>query len=350
MTNREKHKQQLIETLTHAQRIAFAPLMFQAVNSIIEFGILKSVDTKPHSKTELMQELNLNEYTVTTLLEAAEVIGIIEKNEKKEYSSTQLGQAFLYDEMTKVNFEYVRDVCYRGAESLTESFQKGSCEGFKKLFPKADTIYPYLTKLPAKMQRSWYGFDHYYSDCCFDIVYKIISDSKKIFDIGANTGKFERLCLKKNPNIDITMVDLPDNIEYVRNDKELEGCKFFSTNVLDEKSDFPQISGAVLMSQFLDCFSKEQIIFILKRIALNSSADTKVYILEPFIDRQRFEGAKFSLIHTSLYFTCMANGKSKMYSYSDMEEMINQSGWKISSVYDEIGAHDYTFLECVKNV
>ena len=76
---------------------------------------------------------------------------------------------------------------------------------------------------------------------------------------------------------------------------------------------------------------------------------TKIYILEPFIDRQKYAGAKFSLVHTSLYFTCMANGCSKMYSFKDMGIFVKEAGLKINAVYDALGAHDYTLLECVKN-
>ena len=98
------------------------------------------------------------------------------------------------------------------------------------------------------------------------------------------------------------------------------------------------------------CFSPQQIKFILEKVAKTALDDTKIYILEPFIDRQKFEGAKLSLVHTSLYFTCMANGCSKMYSFSEMETIIKDAGLKVNAVYDALGAHDYTLLECVKNV
>ena len=67
------------------------------------------------------------------------------------------------------------------------------------------------------------------------------------------------------------------------------------------------------------------------------------------IDMPQFEGAKYALSHTSLYFTCMANGCSKMYSKKDMEEMIEAAGLKVNAIYDSLGAHDYTLLECIKN-
>lgn len=348
MNNRAEHKKNIIKSLTEAQKIAFAPLSFQAINSMLEFGILKTIDESPKSLEEIQKILELSEYTVNTLLEVSEAIEIVEKKEDKFYI-TQLGKTFLYDEMTRVNFNFVKDVCYLGAGELETSFEKSSPEGIKKLFPEAKTIYPYLSRLPEKMKKSWYEFDHFYSDNCFGIIYKIIENSEKIFDIGGNTGRFERICLKNNPHVDLTMIDLKENIEVIKNDEELAGCKFHAADILDEKSELPKMSGAILMSQFLDCFSKEQIEFILKRLVKTSSDDIKIYILEPLIDRQRFAGAKYSLVHTSLYFTAMANGCSKMYSYSDMEKIIEKSGLKINYIYDNLGAFDYTLLECVKN-
>ena len=77
------------------------------------------------------------------------------------------------------------------------------------------------------------------------------------------------------------------------------------------KDNLPVLSGAVFMSQFLDCFSEEQVVSILSNVKKSMKEGTKVFILEPFTDRQLFDGATYSLVHISLYFTCMANGNSK---------------------------------------
>ena len=295
----------------------------------------------------MKEELNLSEYTVSTLLEVAEASGIVNFNDGI-YSITPLGQAFLYDEMTRVNFNFVKDVCYKGAEKLSESFITGEPKGLKAMFGDAATIYPYLSKLPQDMKNSWFEFDHYYSDNCFDIVYKIITPVSQIFDIGANTGKFEKVCRKYNKDINLTLIDLPQNIEVIRNDPELAGCKFHAANILEEADNLPEISGAVVMSQFLDCFSEEQIVSILSNIKNSMTDDTRIYILEPFTDRQIFDGAAYSLAHISLYFTCMANGKSKMYTEKRMLELVKKAGLKLHEKHENVGVHDYTLLEVVR--
>lgn len=342
---RKERTSSTITALKDAQKIIFAPLTFQAIGTMLETGILQSLDKTPKTIQEIMQNLTLTEYTVRTLLEVAEVTDIVEKNEDK-FQLTKTGECFLYDEMTKINFNFIKDCCYLGGSELTQSFLQEKPVGLKKFFVDSDTIYPHIPTLPEKFKKSWYEFDHYYSDNCFDIIYNIISaqNPEKIFDIGGNTGKFERVCLKNNPNIDITMLDLEENINAIRN--TLTGCKFHPINILDESQKLPEFSGAILMSQFLDCFSKNHIKSILSRIKNSSQAGTKIYILEPFTNNQVFDGAKLALTHTSLYFTCMANGYSKMYTIDEMLDIIKISGLNITNTYQSIGAHDYTLLEC----
>ena len=76
--------------------------------------------------------------------------------------------------------------------------------------------------------------------------------------------------------------------------------------------------------------------------------DTRIYILEPFTDRQIFDGAAYSLAHISLYFTCMANGKSKMYTEKRMLELVEKAGLKLHEKHENVGVHDYTLLEVVR--
>ena len=102
------------------------------------------------------------------------------------------------------------------------------------------------------------------------------------------------------------------------------------------------------MSQFLDCFSPSQIITILQKAQKALNPNGCIFILEPFWDKQPYKAARFSLNHVSLYFTCMANGNSKMYSFTEMKEYIEKADLQIEAVYDGIGENDYTLLKCTK--
>jgi hypothetical protein len=98
------------------------------------------------------------------------------------------------------------------------------------------------------------------------------------------------------------------------------------------------------MSQFLDCFSLDQIRAILEKTAQALSPETDVFVLEPFWDMQRFEAASFSLQAISLYFACMANGNSKMYRYQELREAVEQGGFKLLEAHHNLGANAYSLL------
>ena len=348
---KKKNISSAFNALTEAQKIAFAPFTFQVVAAMLEFGIFKSLNKQPKTKEQISKDCNISRYTVDTLFDAAVCAGLIKGNPDGIFSNTKLAEAFLFDEMTRVNFNFMKDICYIGAHELTESFRTGKPLGLQKHYFNSPTIYSELTKMTPQMQKSWYEFDHHYSDDCFDEVLKIIFEKQPdtICDIGGNTGKFEKACLEYSSDCNIVMVDLPENIEETRKAFDTPRCSFVAANILsDEKLNFGKIPDAFFMSQFLDCFSREQILFILNKVADASDNNTRIYILEPFIDNQIFEGAAYSLSHISLYFTCMANGCSKMYNEADMREIIDQSKLKINKAYYNIGKYDYTLLECIK--
>jgi hypothetical protein len=99
------------------------------------------------------------------------------------------------------------------------------------------------------------------------------------------------------------------------------------------------------MSQFLDCFSEEQIISILRRAVRAMSPSSTLCILELLWDRQPNEIAAFCLQQTSLYFTCIANGNSQMYHSSDLMRCLAESGLKVIEDRDQVGLY-HTLLKC----
>lgn len=337
-----------VKALADAQKIAFAPLTFQAASSMIDLGILDLLENNPSEIDEICKNCSVSKYTAETLMQVGTASGIVVNNNGL-YSNTAVAQALLKNEMTKVNFNFVKDVCYLGASELTQSFKEEEPVGLKKFIGDYKTIYEMLQILPENIKKSWFEFDHFYSDRCFEEALKIIFQKpvKQIFDIGGNTGKFERACLKFSNECKVNMIDLPENIDAAKKNFSDDRLNFYGIDVLDKNSKFPEISGAVFMSQFLDCFSEEQIISILSNIKNSMTDYTRIYILEPFTDKQIFDGATYSLVHISLYFTCMANGKSKMYTEKRMLELIEKAGLKLNKKYENVGVHDYTLLEVV---
>jgi len=186
--------------------------------------------------------------------------------------------------------------------------------------------------LQPHVQQSWFAFDHFYSDEIFGDALKIIfkNPPKTIFDIGGNTGKFAMLCCDYNSDVHVKIFDLPGQLQKaLSNAKEKRLEDRISGQEIDWLSENPQLhEGAdiIWMSQFLDCFSKDEILKILSTSVTVMTADTELIIIETYTDRQKFGNAKFTLEATSLYFTALANGNSKMYKSTELIELCDQAG------------------------
>ena len=332
-----------------AEFIAWGPVVFQASRLMVKFGIFDLLRDSDEGLTrqEIVEKTGLSDYAVKCLTEAALCIGTILVNtETDRFTISKVGWFLLNDPATRINIDFNHDVNYEGWFRLEESLLNGKPEGLKH-FGDWPTIYEGLSSLPDQVKKSWFGFDHFYSDSSFPQALEIIFNEhhvKSLYDVGGNTGKWALQCVGFDPDVEVTVLDLPQQIKMMQENVEgkpgAERIKGTGINLLDETSKFPAREGgldAIWMSQFLDCFSMEQIIGILKRAKEIMTEQTRIYIMETLWDRQRFEPAAFCLTMTSLYFTAMANGNSKMYNTEDMEYCVREAGLEIEQIHDHLG-------------
>lgn len=332
-----------IEAQYNAQRIAFAPIVFQVARSMRDLGILKALyEHKEGLSIEALAKMtNLSEYGITTLIETSLSADIV-KQKGELYFITKTGYFLLNDPMTVANMNYNHHVNYQGLFSLDEAIKSGKPTGLK-VFGEWKTIYPALSILPENAKQSWFTFDHFYSDSAFpEAVEKLLSlKPRKILDVGGNTGKFSMLMAKSDKALHVSIMDLPEQLALARENIEKEGLEeqisLLSANVLAPTHVFPKGFDIIWMSQFLDCFSKEEIVSILSRAKEAMNEQTLLCIMEPFWDRQRFETSAFCIINTSPYFTAMANGCSKMYHSNDFIKLIEMAGMKVDEIIDHLG-------------
>ncbi len=342
------------EAKVEAQRIAFAPVMFQACRILRDAGILELIQQSRATGmtlNEVVSKINLPRYGIKVLLESGLGIGLFCLNDGR-YTLTRLGYFMFRDTMTRVNMDVVHEICYRGMFDLDKALAEGKPSGLKTL-GDWKTFYEGLSSLPPKARDSWLAFDHYYSDAAFPAALPLVfaDKPKRLLDVGGNTGKWAVACAKFDADVNITIADLPQQLEFARETvrkNNLAGrVDFFATDLLDESKPLPGGHDAIWMSQFLDCFSEKEIVSILRRAAQAMNAGSTLYILELFWDRQPNEAAAFCLQQTSLYFACIANGNSQMYHSSDLLCCLAESGLKVVEDRDQVGLY-HTLLKCRK--
>ena len=377
-----------------AEFIAWGPVIFQVSRLMVKFGILEALRDSMdglslkeiQQKTSLKgapsetpqgaaSESQLSEYALKILLEASLSAGtvLIDKTTDK-YSLSKTGWFLLNDPATRVNLDFNHEVNYRGMFYLEEALREGKPAGLKTL-GNWSTLYEGLSQLDSQVQKSWFNFDHFYSDHSFDEALELVFGKKvkHLMDVGGNTGRFALRCVGYDKDVNVTIVDLPGQIGMMQ--KNIEGkegaerISSFVTDILETSNQLPMVSevqgsadsathdfvgskslvskegwDAIWMSQFLDCFSEEEIFSILSRAAQVMSKDTTLYIMETFWDRQKYEPASLCLTMTSVYFTVIANGNSKMYHSDDLIKQVNRAGLEVVKVHDGIG-QGHTILE-----
>ena len=324
-----------------AQKLAFGPVVFQCVRIARKWGVLAAIDGSADGCTTatLAQALGRSEYALSVLLETCLSAGVVALDGDR-WRLEKTGQVVLHDEMTRVNFEFVQEICYAGLMDLEAALAEARPAGLKALGPW-ETIYRGLRDLPDVAKRAWFEFDHHYSDTAFAMALPIVFERRPatLMDIGANTGKWARRCLEHDTSVRMTLVDLPEQLGVARVNLQDHADRITCAEVdmLDESAPFPGGQDAIWMSQFLSCFGAGSIASILGRVATSLAPGGRVHILDTFWDRQRFDVAAYCIINTSPYFTAMANGVSKMYRASEYIEFANAAGLRLVDVRDGIG-------------
>ncbi|MBK5720093.1 class I SAM-dependent methyltransferase [Dysgonomonas sp. Marseille-P4677] len=326
-----------------AQEIAFGPIVFQVSRLMVKFGIFELLSNHREGLTieEIGNEKKLSKYAIQVLLESSLSIGtVLTSNDR--YTLSKIGWFLLNDDMARVNMNFNHDVNYLGLFNLEESLLNEKPEGLK-VFGEWPTIYEGLSQLPEEVQKSWFDFDHFYSDNSFpqalDIVFR--NKPRTLLDVGGNTGRWATKCVEYDIDVNVTIMDLPQQLELMKKHIDgLEGANRihgYGCNLLNKDVPFPKGFDVIWMSQFLDCFSETEVTSILTRAAESMTNSSFLYIMETFWNRQKFETAAYCLTQTSLYFTAMANGNSKMYHSDDMERCVKDAGLEVVEIHDGLG-------------
>ena len=338
-----------LDAITEAQKIAFAPVLFQTAWCLRETGLLACLDQHPEgiSAEAAAQACDLTPYAVGVLCDMG-VSGAILRQQPNGYSLGKIGHFLLHDKMTRINMEFTQNVCYQAMGHLLESIREGKPAGLQ-VFGDWATIYPALSQLPEPAKTSWFDFDHFYSDRAFAAALPHILALKPhhLYDVGGNTGKWALTCAKADPSLQVTLLDLPQQLALAQQNIDAAGVsdrvRGHAVDLLQATS-LPGEADIWWMSQFLDCFSLEQITAILTLIRHSMKPGARIAILELFPDRQNFPAASFSLNATSLYFTALANGNSRFYPSADLLSCLDQAGLQLEQQIDNVGMLGHTLL------
>ena len=118
-----------LEAQYAAQKIAFAPIIFQVAKTMRDIGILELLyqnDKVGLSLEQITQKIDLTSYGIKTLLESSLSADIVKSSQGK-YHITKTGYFLLKDEMTKINsMQKIYPSQQLGSNLWPSSLSKGS--------------------------------------------------------------------------------------------------------------------------------------------------------------------------------------------------------------------------------
>lgn len=340
------------DAISQANRLIAGPVIFQAIYVLAKHNILKLLCENKNGMTikQIADKTDLNEYALGVLFDAALSGHVLTVSEDGVYSITKIGYFIENDEMTKNQLGFCKYVCYEGMDKLDEALTSGKPSGLSVFNKDWETIYPHLKDLPEKAKEYWFKWDHQFSQSAFKEAIKIIDEKYKpelIYDVGGNTGKFSICVCQNTKDTKVKILDLPSQIQMAQENIKAHGLddriEFMGVDLLVDYK-LPSEADIWWMSQFLDCFAPEHILRILKSIKNSMKDNTKVCILEPIADRQKFEASAYSINAFSLYFTAIANGYSRFFSTKMLTDLIEQAGLKVEKIYDGLGISNSLFI------
>ncbi len=346
-----------LEAQRMAEFIAWGPVLFQVSRLMLKWGIFEMISQSGAGMTitEVAEKAGISEYAAKVLMEASLCSGtLLADAENDRFTLSKTGWFLLNDRRTRININFNHDVNYEGLFRLEESLKEGKPAGLRH-FGDWPTVYEGLSQLPEQVQESWFAFDHFYSDESFRQALEIVfaRHPKNLLDVGGNTGRWALRCVDFDGQVEVTIMDLPQQLELMRRftaGKNGAGrIHGYGGNLLDGSTAFPtdRHYDAIWMSQFLDCFAADEIVSILRRAASIMDGESRLYIMETFWDRQKFDTAAFCLTMTSLYFTAIANGNSKMYHSDEMRRLVEQAGLQVEMIHDGLG-QGHSIMVCSK--
>lgn len=342
------------EALNRAHSLAFAPYAFQAAVILRDRGILALLEEAGDagmSLQEIAAAADLSDNAAHVILEAGLGIGLLYDDSGRFFIS-KTGHFFLNNDTVRTNTNFMRDVCLPGIAQLDQSLTENRPAGLAAL-GEWETIFEGLSSMAQPARNSWFAFNNHHSDSAFRDALPILfaRHPKRILDIGGSTGRFALACLDWDDAVHVGVADIyvdPEHAEPGIIDAQRRGrVTLHPLNVLDLASALPEGYDTIWMSQFMPCFSAEHIAAILAKCHATLPDDGRIYLMETFWDRQRFEAAAAALQMTSLYFVNVATGVSRMWSSEHLTKMIEDAGFSVVAQKNSIG-RGHTLMELRK--
>ncbi|MDR2511189.1 MAG: hypothetical protein LBC89_01740 [Bacteroidales bacterium] len=259
---------------------------YLAINSACKLNLFDVLEI-PKTATELANELNLHEKTLTNLLQA------LCNNDFLKYTGGKYGLTEKSKLLTENHPDSLKYACMNWAgehltawQNLDYSIKTGK-SAFKNLYQS--NFFDYLNKHPEKLDDYHKAMFEYARDDYQHLPDLIdFSIHKSVLDCGGGYGAAINALKTKYPKIECSLFDLPKVVEnaQVTNIQKIGGSFF-------EK--IPQVADAIILSRVLHDWEDEKASLILKNCFAALPTGGTLYVIENCAEKINIDLSLLSL-------------------------------------------------------
>lgn len=315
-------------------RLAFAAAAFQTLRAACETRLLEHLLDVPGglSRDEVGALIGLRGRWLDTLLTAAAATDLIRRDEVAKYRlAEELAPAVRSVEWSlftaTVAFEH--DFSYRGISMFTESLQRETNAGIEKFPGEAgDSLYVRYASDPH-LRDVFYTYMRAWSRVGGPVLWNTLQTlaPRRMLDIGGGDGVHAIAAVTTIPGLQVTVLDLPENVDVsrARIDEEGLGDRIAVVGGDMFAGAFPSGHDLVLFAHQLVIWTEAQNLELLRRTNAALEVGGTVVIFSSMTDDS--QDGPFIAAMASLYHTAIPVEGGRIYPWSAYEEWLRATGF-----------------------
>jgi SAM-dependent methyltransferase len=308
--------------------IVNAPALFNAIVTGIEVGVFDALQRDPGAELPALEAATgVQVGKLRALMLALCATGLLERR-GDGYANSNLARTILTGDGPSSWRDILvgwQRIYYPAFGQLTEALRWGTNRALDAYRGDGDTLYQRLENSPETEQvlhRAMSAFTVQSLPGLLDNVG--LDGARRLLDIGGGDGTTARALVRANPELAITLFDLPGVAGLAETQSaDADRITVVSGNVFEDP--FPGGFDAALFSHLLEVFSPEEVLQLARKAhdALRPGGRVLVYGFTPPADES--DGIYSSRL--ALYLTALATGKGMTYPAADYEDWLREAGF-----------------------
>jgi ubiquinone/menaquinone biosynthesis C-methylase UbiE len=220
-------------------------------------------------------------------------------------------------------------IVYPGQIDYLESLIAGQNVGIRRYPGEGHTLYEKF-RFDPRTRNIFYLYMNKYSEYAVPHVLAKVdfSSARKVLDVGGGGGSNAIAIADKNPQLEVTILDLPAAQQICEDQINKQGLsdriKFVECDIF--KDEFPRGFDDVLFFHELMIWNHNQIRYLLKE-AHNSLHETGRVVIVGSVSNDSEDGPVMAALDT-VYFRSVAAGEGMVYPWKDYERILLDVGFQ----------------------